>query len=90
MEVIGPHELIRSRELRQVCDKKLTIMAHHPIMCAAKQELNAEKFRNTLTAVGSAVAGLALFFYQHLYPVEGLTLLRRMQAESPNVAQVCD
>ena len=34
-----------------------------------------------LTAVGSVVAAVAAFFYQHLHPVEAVTLLRQMQVK---------
>jgi hypothetical protein len=41
--------------------------------------MQAGKRRNVFTAVGSVVAAVALFFYQHLHPVEAVTLLRQMQ-----------
>lgn len=37
------------------------------------------------TAIGSVFAAVAVFFYQHLHPVEAVTLLRQMQQESPAI-----
>jgi len=44
--------------------------------------MQAKKRRSAFTAVGSVVAAVALFFYQHLHPVEAVTLLRQMQART--------
>jgi thiol-disulfide isomerase/thioredoxin len=49
------------------------------------QELAAQRTRNLLTAMGSVVSAVAFFFYQHIHPVEAVSLLRKMQSESPQV-----
>lgn len=41
-----------------------------------------------MTAVASAVTAVVLFFYQHLHPVEAVTLLRQMQLDSPAIEYV--
>lgn len=50
--------------------------------------MKSEKRNKVLTAAGSVVAAVAVFFYQHLHPVEAVTLLRQMQSESPTIQTV--
>lgn len=57
---------------------------------ALQEELAREKRSRVTTAVGSALAAVALFFYNHVQPVEGVTLLRQMQQESPALRAVVD
>lgn len=52
------------------------------------QQLKRDKRNKIVTAIGSVVAAVALFFYQHLHPVEAVTLLRQMQEESPMIQSV--
>ena len=49
-----------------------------------------EKDRNIVIALGSSFLSICFFFYQQLNPVEELTLMRKMQNESPSIYTVLD
>lgn len=59
-----------------------------PLMNNTQQKLQTEKRNKMITALGSVFAAFALFFYQHVHPVEAVTLLRQMQQESPMIQSV--